>query len=292
MTPLRRWSLIASAWLSTLPSLAAPADPPTLLLLGGDTVAWTPALPALRDLSPTVLALPGGAPAFLTRRLADAEVQPPYIVVADAGAVDAALTFARRQPEAVAGLIWVLDDSDVDAPLPEPPADDDAAPPVTTVVLVADAPTEADDDLVRRRVEAASPWAVRTPAGAVLKVAANRLRADRPELLAWAVRRVLDARAGAGPAAPVTVPPEVLARYAGRFRILGEMIVTLTVQDGTLYAEAPNLPRVALLPDSQTRFSVPGVPLSIIFEPEADGAVDSVRIEFQGQTLRARRLAQ
>jgi hypothetical protein len=58
----------------------------------------------------------------------------------------------------------------------------------------------------------------------------------------------------AAPRAVVDVDPGLLEELAGRYEIPGEIVVTLEVVDGELWAEIPDQSRQQLLPMSETVF--------------------------------------
>jgi CubicO group peptidase (beta-lactamase class C family) len=89
------------------------------------------------------------------------------------------------------------------------------------------------------------------------------------------------AAAGSG----VDVPAATLRRYAGRYEMttLGGLLVSVELQEGELRIQLPGQPALPLRPTSMTTFEVVGAPARITFNAAADGAVEGITFEQNGQ---------
>ncbi|HEY9434306.1 MAG TPA: serine hydrolase [Blastocatellia bacterium] len=90
----------------------------------------------------------------------------------------------------------------------------------------------------------------------------------------------------------VSVDPARLDGYAGRFLVNPDWALTVTKENGKLYAELTLSPKVELLALSESEFTRTDANVQYAFAKGEDGKVDSVKIRFTGGTTEARRLAQ
>jgi len=91
----------------------------------------------------------------------------------------------------------------------------------------------------------------------------------------------------------VAVAPEILARYAGVFRLTlpppdKPINLTVTAKEGTLLLEIENGPTFTAIPTSPTRFLAQGVGLE--FLPPVDGAVKELVITIVEGDLKGTRI--
>jgi CubicO group peptidase (beta-lactamase class C family) len=84
--------------------------------------------------------------------------------------------------------------------------------------------------------------------------------------------------------------PAILARYSGKYELQPGIIVSISAEDNTLYAEAHELPKTAMIPISQTEFSVPVAQAKVNFPTDADGKITRMIVQMGGQEITARRL--
>ena len=85
------------------------------------------------------------------------------------------------------------------------------------------------------------------------------------------------------------VDPAVYQKYAGLYEVDDGFKITMTAEEGRLWAQGQGQSKFELLPESETKyFSNNGV--AHRFELGADGAVAAVVIEQGGQTTRAKRV--
>ena len=87
----------------------------------------------------------------------------------------------------------------------------------------------------------------------------------------------------------LTVLPEVLARYAGTYKLTEEFLVVVRVRDGKLTAQATRQGEFEIFPESETRFFAKVAPIVITFGDIVDGKAGSFLIEQGGGTRTAKR---
>ncbi|PZV05387.1 MAG: serine hydrolase [Leptolyngbya sp.] len=88
----------------------------------------------------------------------------------------------------------------------------------------------------------------------------------------------------------VTVDAAVLERYVGTYQLAPEFQITITVEDGQLYAQGRGQPAIALYPASDTEFFALAPELRIVFNPAESGAVESLTLIQGGQNTVAPRV--
>lgn len=89
----------------------------------------------------------------------------------------------------------------------------------------------------------------------------------------------------------VAVAPEKLDSYVGRFRVNPDRVLTVTREQGRLYAEPTESPKFELLPVSETDFIRRDQNAQYTFVRNAEGRADSVRIRSGGGSFEAARLS-
>ena len=89
----------------------------------------------------------------------------------------------------------------------------------------------------------------------------------------------------------VSVDPAKLEDYTGRFLVNPDRVLTITKENGKLYAEPTLSPKVELFALSESEFTRTDANVQYTFAKLASGKVDSVKIRFDGGTSQARRLA-
>jgi len=94
------------------------------------------------------------------------------------------------------------------------------------------------------------------------------------------------------PLETVSVDPAKLNDYTGRFLVNPDRVLTVTKENGKLYAEPTLSPKVELFALSESEFTRTDANVQYNFAKGEGGKVDSVRIRFNGGTTEARRLAQ
>ena len=87
----------------------------------------------------------------------------------------------------------------------------------------------------------------------------------------------------------VQVAPDVLQRYAGEYVLDEDFVITVTDEDGQLFASYPGQPRARLLAESDTQFFPEGNALRLTFQQDEKGRVTQVVVHASGQKLEAKR---
>ncbi|HEY9879452.1 MAG TPA: serine hydrolase [Leptolyngbyaceae cyanobacterium] len=87
----------------------------------------------------------------------------------------------------------------------------------------------------------------------------------------------------------VMVDAMVLERYVGTYQLAPEFQITITVEDGLLYAQGTGQPAIALYPDSDSEFFALAPELRIVFNPTESAAVESLTLIQGGQSTVALR---
>ncbi len=154
------------------------------------------------------------------------------------------------------------------------------------------------------------PRAAHRPAGV------RDLRREREEVLPQGGRRaahVRDRRAGQGdrglvlhqngidqrapriegePVTPkaVTLAPEVLDRYTGRYQLTPALVITITRQDARLFAQLTGQPAFEVFASTEREFFFTVVNAQLVFEGESAGRATAVVLHQNGQTPRAPRI--
>jgi CubicO group peptidase (beta-lactamase class C family) len=93
------------------------------------------------------------------------------------------------------------------------------------------------------------------------------------------------------PLETVSVDPARLDDYTGRFLVNPDRVLTVTKENGKLYAEPTLSPKVELFALSESEFTRTDADVQYAFAKGEGGKVDSVKIRFNGGMAEARRLA-
>ena len=85
--------------------------------------------------------------------------------------------------------------------------------------------------------------------------------------------------------AGVDVPAATLQRSAGKYEMttLGGLLLTVELEGGQLRLQLPGQPALPLRPTSTTSFEVVGAPASMTFNAAADGTVEGITFQQDGQ---------
>jgi CubicO group peptidase (beta-lactamase class C family) len=88
----------------------------------------------------------------------------------------------------------------------------------------------------------------------------------------------------------VTVDPDILATYSGKYEFQPGVFVTISVEGNILYAEAPELPKTPMIPLSASEFEVKPVQAKVSFPKDENGKVTKMIVNMNGQEINAPRL--
>jgi len=89
----------------------------------------------------------------------------------------------------------------------------------------------------------------------------------------------------------ITLDPQTLDRYLGRYELAPAFILTVTREGERLHAQATGQSRLTIRPESPQRFFVEEVDAVLEFEFDQDGRTTGLTLLQAGQRIAARRLA-
>ena len=88
----------------------------------------------------------------------------------------------------------------------------------------------------------------------------------------------------------ITLPPDVLDRYVGRYELVPGFVLTLTHEGTSMMAQATGQPKVEVFAESETRFFYKVTDAQVDFEKDATGKVTGLVLHQGGQDIKGRRL--
>jgi len=88
----------------------------------------------------------------------------------------------------------------------------------------------------------------------------------------------------------ISVDQKVLDTYAGKYELMGELILDVTSEGGKLFLEIPDRPKRELLAETETRFLVKGTDYSLEFVADDKGVITHLNFEGAGATIKAEKL--
>jgi CubicO group peptidase (beta-lactamase class C family) len=83
----------------------------------------------------------------------------------------------------------------------------------------------------------------------------------------------------------VDVDPKILASYEGTYPLSLFFVITITLEDGKLMAQATGQDKFQIFPESDTKFFYKVVDAQITFEKGKDGKVDRLVLHQNGQDM-------
>ena len=92
------------------------------------------------------------------------------------------------------------------------------------------------------------------------------------------------------PPSATTITQDVLSQYVGNYQLAPNVVMAMTLDNGALFTQLPGQPKFAVVPESETRFALQGVPAAIEFEKDASGVVTAAVLHQNGRTARAPRM--
>ncbi|MGH7597309.1 MAG: serine hydrolase [bacterium] len=90
----------------------------------------------------------------------------------------------------------------------------------------------------------------------------------------------------------VSVNPNLLDNYVGRYLVNPDRVLNVTKENGQLFAEPTQSPKIELFPVSENVFIRKDAPIQYGFLKKPDGKIDTVKINSQGSPSLAPRLSQ
>jgi hypothetical protein len=142
------------------------------------------------------------------------------------------------------------------------------------------------DARIEREIAALSE---RTPRWGYLRVSSGDCL-QRRWLHASAFCLQLDPALRRVPRESVHVAPEILGNYVGRYQIAPSVILTVTQQNGDLYAQLRNAPEVPIYPESETEFFCKPFDAQITFVTDGTGRATGLVFQHDGRDTTAQRL--
>jgi D-alanyl-D-alanine-carboxypeptidase/D-alanyl-D-alanine-endopeptidase len=94
-----------------------------------------------------------------------------------------------------------------------------------------------------------------------------------------------------GPHTAITVEPKVLAGYVGRYQLAPQVVITVTLEDGRLYAQLTGQGRYEVFPEAPAKVFWKVVDAQLDFVVGADGEATSAVLHQNGHDAPAPRLA-
>jgi CubicO group peptidase (beta-lactamase class C family) len=88
----------------------------------------------------------------------------------------------------------------------------------------------------------------------------------------------------------VTVKPETLAQYVGRYQMGPDFVLAVTLENGHLMTQATGQNKLEVFAESDTRFFLKAVDAQLTFGRDADGKVTHVTVHQGGQDRKAPRI--
>jgi CubicO group peptidase (beta-lactamase class C family) len=85
----------------------------------------------------------------------------------------------------------------------------------------------------------------------------------------------------------VEVPADILEAYVGDYQLAVDFVLTITVEDGTIWAQATGQPNVQIYPESETEFFYKVVDAQITFEVDDSGNIAGLVLHQGGADMPA-----
>lgn len=87
----------------------------------------------------------------------------------------------------------------------------------------------------------------------------------------------------------ITLAEDVLMRYVGSYALAPNFILTITFENGQLMSQATGQAKVAIFPETETRFFLKVVEATLDFQVDAAGTVTGLVLNQSGQSIPAPR---
>ena len=86
------------------------------------------------------------------------------------------------------------------------------------------------------------------------------------------------------------VDSDILANCVGRYQLVANVVLTVTQQDGGLFAQSPGAPEIPIYPESEKQFFYKAVDAQITFVTGGTGRANSLVLRHDGREVRAQRI--
>ena len=83
---------------------------------------------------------------------------------------------------------------------------------------------------------------------------------------------------------------DVLANYVGRYQLAPKVVLTVTLRDGSLFAQSPGGPEVPIYPESERKFFYKAVDAQISFVTDTTGRATGLVLQHGGSEVPAQRV--
>ena len=90
--------------------------------------------------------------------------------------------------------------------------------------------------------------------------------------------------------ASVTLAPEILATYVGKYELAPGMIIDITTKDTQLFAQLTGQPQFELFAEKEDHFFLKVVVAQLVFNKDAAGKVTSATLYQNGMTMPAKKI--
>jgi len=88
----------------------------------------------------------------------------------------------------------------------------------------------------------------------------------------------------------ISVDQKVLDTYAGKYKLMEELILDITCEAGKLFVQMASQPKAELLAETETKFLVKGTDYSLTFVTDEKGVVTHLDLAASGATLKAEKI--
>lgn len=88
----------------------------------------------------------------------------------------------------------------------------------------------------------------------------------------------------------ISVDPKVLAGYAGRYQMRGDMVMTVTLENGRLFTQATGQPKIEIFAETPHDFFVKAFNAQLTFNTDAQGKATEIVVHQGGGNLTCKRI--
>jgi len=88
----------------------------------------------------------------------------------------------------------------------------------------------------------------------------------------------------------ITLPVDVLSQYIGKYELQPTFIISITVKEDRLYAQATNQPEFELFASEKDNFFLKAVQAEVVFNRADNGNVESLTLKQGGQAMPAKKI--
>jgi CubicO group peptidase (beta-lactamase class C family) len=85
----------------------------------------------------------------------------------------------------------------------------------------------------------------------------------------------------------ITVSPEVLKKYEGKYQLTKDLIITISTEEGKIYAQATGQPKFELYPETETKYYLKVVEAQMEFDVNENNTVTGLTLFQNGQKMPA-----